>query len=51
VVTEILDAFGWETIDIGSIEGSRLLESLAMLWIVYFFKAGTGNHAFKLLRK
>ncbi|HXV45069.1 MAG TPA: NADPH-dependent F420 reductase [Nitrososphaera sp.] len=51
LVTEMLAAFGWETIDIGGIEGSRLLEPLAMLWIAYYFKTGTGNHAFKLLRK
>jgi 8-hydroxy-5-deazaflavin:NADPH oxidoreductase len=50
-VTEILSAFGWETVDIGSIEGSRLLEPLAMLWIVYYFRTNNGNHAFKLLRK
>jgi 8-hydroxy-5-deazaflavin:NADPH oxidoreductase len=31
IVTGILDSFGWETIDIGGIEGSRLLEPLAML--------------------
>lgn len=49
--TEILDAFGWETVDIGGIEMSRLLEPLAMLWIMYYFKTGTGNHTFKLLRK
>ena len=48
---EILDAFGWETIDIGEIELSRLLEPFAMLWIMYYFKTGNGNHAFKLLRK
>ena len=50
-VAEILDALGWEAVDIGGIEGSRLLEPLAMLWIAYFFKTSTGNHAFKLLRK
>ena len=50
-VTEILSAFGWEAADIGGIEGSRLLEPLAMLWIVYYFKSNNGNHAFKLLRK
>jgi len=50
-VTEILSAFGWETADIGGIEGSRLLEPLAMLWIVYYFKTNNGNHAFKILRK
>jgi predicted dinucleotide-binding enzyme len=51
LVTEILAAFGWETFDIGGIEGSRLLEPLAMLWITYYFKTGKGDHAFKLLRK
>jgi predicted dinucleotide-binding enzyme len=51
MVTEILSAFGWETVDIGGIEGSRLLEPLAMLWIAYYFKTNNGNHAFKLLRK
>lgn len=52
MVTEnILTPFGWETIDIGGLEGARLLEPLAMLWITYYFRTGTGNHAFKLLRK
>ena len=52
VTDDILARFGWgETIDIGGIEGSRLLEPLAMLWITYYFRTGTGNHAFKLLRK
>jgi hypothetical protein len=52
MVTEsILTPFGWETIDIGGIEGARLLEPLAMLWITHYFRTGTGNHAFKFLRK
>ncbi|HEX6067491.1 MAG TPA: NADPH-dependent F420 reductase [Nitrososphaera sp.] len=51
MVTDLLTAFGWESIDIGGIEGSRLLEPLAMLWITYYFRTNTGNHAFKLLRK
>ncbi len=50
-VAEILDSFGWETVDIGTIEGSRLLEPLAMLWIAHYMRTGSGNHAFKLLRK
>ena len=52
MVTEsILAPFGWETIDIGGLEGARLLEPLAMLWFAYYFRTGNGNHAFKLLRK
>ena len=51
VTNDILNRFGWETIDIGGIEGSRLLEPLAMLWITYYFKTSNGNHAFRLLRK
>jgi 8-hydroxy-5-deazaflavin:NADPH oxidoreductase len=52
MITEmILNPFGWETIDIGGLEGARLLEPLAMLWITYYFRTGTGDHAFKLLRK
>jgi predicted dinucleotide-binding enzyme len=51
VTDDILSKFGWETIDIGSIEGSRVLEPLALLWILHYFKTGKGNHAFKLLLK
>ncbi len=50
-VDKILKDFGWETIDIGGIEGSRLLEPLCMLWVGYGARTGTWNHAFKLLRK
>ena len=50
-VTSILTDFGWETLDMGGIESSRLLEPLAMVWILHYFKTNNGNHAFKLLRK
>jgi 8-hydroxy-5-deazaflavin:NADPH oxidoreductase len=51
VTDTILTPFGWDSADIGSIRESRLLESLAMLWVTHYFRTGTGNHAFKLLRK
>ena len=51
VTNDILTKLGWETVDIGGIEGSRLLEPLAFLWITCYFRTGNGNHAFKLLRK
>jgi 8-hydroxy-5-deazaflavin:NADPH oxidoreductase len=51
VTDKILTPFGWETVDVGGLEGSRLLEPLAMLWISHYFRTNNGNHAFKLLRK
>jgi len=51
VVAEILAAFGWPTIDVGGIEGARLLEPLCILWVAYGMATGTWGHAFKLLRK
>ena len=51
VTNDILSKFGWETIDIGDIEGSRLLEPMALLWILHYFRTGSGDHAFKLLHK
>lgn len=51
VTDNILTKFGWETIDIGGIDGARLLEPLALLWITHYFRIGNGNHVFKLLQK
>jgi predicted dinucleotide-binding enzyme len=50
-VSELARTLGWPTIDIGGIEGARLLEPLAMLWIAHGFQTGAWNHAFRLLRK
>ena len=50
-VAGLLEAFGWPAVDIGGIEGSRYLEPLALLWILYGVSTNTWNHAFKLLRK
>jgi hypothetical protein len=51
VVTEILTDFGWPTIDMGGIEGARVLELLLTLWVGHGIRTGTWNHAFKLLRR
>jgi hypothetical protein len=50
-VTELLKALGWPTIDIGGIEGARVLEPMCILWVLYGLRAGTWNHAFRMLRK
>ncbi len=49
-VREILQSFGWGTVDAGGIEASRLLEPMCILWVAYGVRTGTWNHAYKLLR-
>lgn len=49
-VTEICRAFGWPATDIGGIEGARLLEPLAMLYVTIAVRAGRWDAAWKLLR-
>ena len=49
-VAELLREFGWRSaIDLGGIEQSRLLESLAMIWITYGFTHQHWTHGFSLL--
>jgi len=50
-VTGICREFGWPVIDIGGIEGARLLEPICILWVLYGIRTNSLNHAFKLLRK
>jgi predicted dinucleotide-binding enzyme len=50
-VTSLLEQLGWPVTDIGGLEGARLMEPLAILWVVYGFRSGGWNHAFKLLRR
>jgi len=51
VVTELCAELGWPAIDVGGMEGARLLEPVCMLWVGYLLRTGSGNHAFKLLRR
>ncbi len=50
-VESVLDQFGWETADMGGVEGARAIEPLAMLWLIPAFREGRWTHAFKLLQK
>jgi predicted dinucleotide-binding enzyme len=50
-VAEILHAFGWNTVDIGGIDGARLLEPLSILRIKYGLLSGSWKHAFKMIRR
>lgn len=44
-VTDILDDFGWDALDVGGIEQSRQLESLVLLWVAVGRATGAWNHA------
>jgi 8-hydroxy-5-deazaflavin:NADPH oxidoreductase len=50
VVAGICKNFGWGVVEVGGIEGARLLEPLCILWVEYGLRTQTWNHAFKLLR-
>jgi 8-hydroxy-5-deazaflavin:NADPH oxidoreductase len=48
---DILRDLGWpDPIDVGAIEGARLLEPMCLVWVLYGTRAGSWNHAFRLLR-
>jgi predicted dinucleotide-binding enzyme len=49
-VTKILDAFGWETEDMGAVEAARAIEPLCILWCIPGFIRNQWMHAFKLLK-
>jgi 8-hydroxy-5-deazaflavin:NADPH oxidoreductase len=46
---EILDRFGWETMDLGPVEAARAIEPLCMLWCIPGFRGNHWTHAFKML--
>jgi hypothetical protein len=50
-VAGICTSFGWPAIDIGGLSGARVLEPMCILWVMYGIRAGSWNHAFKLLKK
>ena len=50
-VTDLCAELGWPTLDVGGIEGARLLEPMCILWVGYGMRTNSWNHAFKLLRK
>jgi len=50
-VSGICSSFGWNVIDIGGIDGARLLEPMCILWVKVGFRTGSWSHAFKLLTK
>jgi predicted dinucleotide-binding enzyme len=49
-VAAILDQFGWDAADMGSVEAARAIEPLCILWCIPGFLRNEWSHAFKLLR-
>jgi predicted dinucleotide-binding enzyme len=50
VVSTILTQFGFETEDVGTVEGARAIEPLCILWCIPGFRGAGWTHAFKLLK-
>ena len=50
-ITDILQGWGWDVMDLGGIEGARELEPMCILWVKWGIRSGSWDHAFKLLRK
>jgi 8-hydroxy-5-deazaflavin:NADPH oxidoreductase len=49
-VMQLLDAFGWDSEDMGRATAARAIEPLAMLWCIPGFARNDWAHAFKMLR-
>ena len=50
IVTAVLDQFGWETEDMGTVEAARAIEPLCILWCIPGLVRNEWTHAFKVLR-
>ena len=50
-VTDVLNSFGWETADMGTVEAARAIEPLCILWCIPGFLQNQWTHAFKLLKQ
>lgn len=49
-VAAIVEQFGFDVADMGSVEAARAIEPLCMLWCIPGFRSNSWTHAFKLLK-
>lgn len=49
--TSLLEKFGWDVADVGSVTSARAIEPLCQLWCLPGFLQNSWTHAFHLLRK
>lgn len=50
-VRAIVEQFGHDVADMGTVEAARAIEPLCILWCIPGFRSGSWTHAFKLLAK
>ena len=50
-VADVCEQFGWGVIDLGGIDGARLLEPMCMVWVIHGLRTKSWNHAFKMLHR
>jgi 8-hydroxy-5-deazaflavin:NADPH oxidoreductase len=50
-VRRILDRFGFEVEDMGTVEAARAIEPLCILWCIPGLRSNRWTHAFKLLKR
>ena len=50
IVKGVLDQFGWDTADMGSVDAARAIEPLCMLWCIPGMLRNDWAHAYKVLR-
>jgi hypothetical protein len=48
-VAAILEQFGWEPADMGTVVGARAIEPLCQLWCIPGFRENRWTHAFAVL--
>ena len=50
IVLRIIEQFGWQGADMGTVRAARAIEPLCQLWCIPGIRDGHWQHAFKLLR-
>jgi hypothetical protein len=45
---ELVTAFGWEPIDVGTLVAAHWLEAMCMVWVAVGARSGRWDRAFKL---
>ena len=49
-MTQVLDQFGWDIADMGTVEAARAIEPLCILWCIPGFLRNDWAHAYKVLQ-